>query len=257
MSHEQSETIERPSGAYNVYGGTQYPLSPIFGFEQARYENVPQAVNAAQWRSQMGGGPEGGQSPAYGFQPQPQPEYIGLIHKLVQALGDERLGALFAPGMGLLKAPQAIGNALRMRPNMSSERGSIPAFHNPNVRDPTPQDPGGFNVPTRIMEQQAPIRSTAESQSVPDMRQNYLSGIEGMQEIDKARRGVMGPVKQMEANTFLKQVPQMQAVVDEAAKQMHGMRSDVLNRTYPFGYEHTDYPTNIGNLRRPLYPEMN
>lgn len=91
MSHEVSETIEGSrGGAYNVYGGTQYPLSPVFGFERARYDSIPQAVNAAQWRSRMGGGPEGGQSPAYGFQPQPQPEYIGFINKLLDVLSDPR-----------------------------------------------------------------------------------------------------------------------------------------------------------------------
>jgi hypothetical protein len=81
--HEQSETIQRPSGAYNVYGGTQYPLRPEFGFEKSRYPDVPSAVNAAQWRSAMGGGPEGGQSPSYGFTSQPSTnpwaDFIGQV----------------------------------------------------------------------------------------------------------------------------------------------------------------------------------
>lgn len=198
------------------------------------------------------------QSPAYGFQPQAQPEYIGYLKQVLAALGDERLGALFAPGMGLMRAPQAIRNAVSIRPNMSNERGSIPGFHNPNVHNPTPQDPGGFNVPTRIMEQQAPIRSSAESQAIPDMRQNYLEGIQGLQNLDLARRGVSGPVAQMEANKLLQAMPQIKDIVDVTAERMHGMRSDMLNRAYPsFGYESIDYPTAMGNMRKPLYPEMN
>lgn len=134
MSHEVSETIDRPSGAYNVYGGTQYPLNPIFGFERSRYDSIPQAVNAAQWRSHMGGGPEGGQSPAYGFQPQAQPEYIGYLKQVLAALNDERLGALFAPGMGLIAKAAPIlkaAGSVMARPSVPRPYTRPPIHHEP------------------------------------------------------------------------------------------------------------------------------
>lgn len=128
MSHEVSETIDRPSGAYNVYGGTQYPLNPIFGFERSRYGSIPEAVNAAQWRSRMGSGPEGGQSPAYGFQPQPQPEYIGYLNKVLEVLSDPRNQWM---GTGLM------GGTIK-------GVGGLRSFF--EYRQPF-RDPGGFHVP--------------------------------------------------------------------------------------------------------------
>lgn len=261
MSHEQSETIERPSGAYNVYGGTQYPLNPVFGFEQARYATVPQAVNAAQWRSRMGGGPEGGQSPTYGFQPQPQPEYIGYLKQVIQALSDERLGALFAPGMGLMKAPQVAWNATRMAPNLMSERGSIGGFSRPNIQGPrSTTDPGGFNVPVSKLEQQISSIGDETMPGTEDLirkRYNYIEAMEGLQEIDNARRGLLGPVQQMEANKFVASAPQLKELVERTAEQMHGMRSDMLNRLHPIGFEYTHSPTDKGDMMKPLFPETN
>ena len=70
--HEQSETVTRPSGSVNVYGGTQFPLPKVFGFEKNYYPSQSEAVNAAQWRSRMGGGPEEYQdAPSYGFKDKP------------------------------------------------------------------------------------------------------------------------------------------------------------------------------------------
>ena len=70
--HEQSETVERKSGAYNVYGGTQFPLPKTFGFEQKQYNSVVDAVKAAKRRSQLGGAHEipSSSAPQYGIQPQ-------------------------------------------------------------------------------------------------------------------------------------------------------------------------------------------
>lgn len=108
MSHEQSDTITRPSGAYNVYGGTQYPLNPEFSFEKPRYDNVDQAVNAAQWRSRMGGGPEGGQSPAYGFSNTYQPsEQAQALGQVLQALQDPRNQWM---GTGMVGGIRGLGN---------------------------------------------------------------------------------------------------------------------------------------------------
>jgi len=86
MSHENSDTILRDSGYYNVYGGTQYPLNPQFGFERSRYPDESQAVNAAQWRSQIGGGPEGGASPQYGFTDRPNPIHSSFLGEVLSAL---------------------------------------------------------------------------------------------------------------------------------------------------------------------------
>lgn len=191
MSHEQSETITRPSGAYNVYGGTQYPLSPVFGFEQARYESVPQAVNAAQWRSRMGGGPEGGQSPVYGFQSQPQPEYIGFLKQVVAGLMDPRTQALLAPGMALTKAPQAAWNATRVLPNVVSERGNWNPFGwlaRPNSMDPRPEL--NMNVPLSHMREQ--ISNT------PNAR-GFVEHIEDINKISRVMREGNETIKPMSA----------------------------------------------------------
>ncbi len=204
---------------------------------------------------------QGGQSPTYGFQPQPQPEYIGFLKQILAGLMDPRTQALLAPGMGLMKAPQAAWNATRMVPNLMSERGSIGGFSRPNIPGPrSATDPGGFSVPVSRLEQQISSIGDEAMSGTEDLvrkRSNYIDAMEGLQEIDKARRGLFGPVQQMEANKFVDFAPQLRELVDRTAEQMHGMRSDVLNRIHAFGYDRMDYPTDIGNLRKPLFPEMN
>ncbi len=99
--HEQSETVTRPSGSVNVYGGTQFPLPKVFGFEKNYYPSQSEAVNAAQWRSRMGGGPEEYQdAPSYGFKDKPNTNpYAPLVGGAVDALQDPRMGMF--PGAGL------------------------------------------------------------------------------------------------------------------------------------------------------------
>ena len=99
--HEQSETVTRPSGSVNVYGGTQFPLPKAFGFEKNYYPSQTEAVNAAQWRSRMGGGPEEyPDAPSYGFKNQPNTNpYAPIVGGAVDALQDPRVGMF--PGAGL------------------------------------------------------------------------------------------------------------------------------------------------------------
>ena len=102
--HEQSETVTRPSGSVNVYGGTQFPLPKVFGFEKNYYPSQSEAVNAAQWRSRMGGGPEPGhagypEAPTYGFKDKPNTNpYAPIVGGAVDALQDPRVGMF--PGAG-------------------------------------------------------------------------------------------------------------------------------------------------------------
>lgn len=193
MSHEQSETITRPSGAYNVYGGTQYPLSPVFGFERARYDSIPQAVNAAQWRSRMGGGPEGGQSPAYGFQPQPQPEYIGFINKLLDVLADPRnqwmgtgmMGGTIK-GVGKLRNLFADKEAARMGgfnvpiQKMTKDMKGVSAYGESNWKpDPKPFEHLGFDPETAQEIANTPA---------PGIRRGYLDQLQDSNEMSRQMR---------------------------------------------------------------------
>lgn len=104
------------------------------------------------------------QSPQYGFTPQPEPEYIRLIKQIIAGLNDPRTQAMFAPGMGLAKAPQAAWNATRIAPNLTSERGNWNPFGwlaRPNSMDPRPEL--NMNVPLSHMREQMPgVPSTKE-----------------------------------------------------------------------------------------------
>ena len=113
--HEQSETVTRPMGSVNVYGGTQFPLPKAFGFEKNYYPSQSEAVNAAQWRSRMGGGPEEyPDAPSYGFKNQPNTNpYAPIVGGAVDALQDPRMGMF--PGAGLAGAGfRAAGMGSRM-----------------------------------------------------------------------------------------------------------------------------------------------
>lgn len=107
---------------------------------------------------------QGGQSPTYGFQSQPQPEYIGFLKQILASLMDPRTQALLAPGMALTRAPQAAWNATRIMPNIASERGNWNPFGwlaRPNSMDPRPEL--NMSVPLSHMREQMPgVPSTRE-----------------------------------------------------------------------------------------------
>lgn len=194
MSHEVSDTIEgSKGGAYNVYGDTRYPLSPIFGFEQARYETVPQAVNAAQWRSRMGGGPEGGQSPAYGFQSKPEPEYIGFINRLLDVLSDPRNQWM---GTGLM------GGTIK-------GVGGLRNF----LADKEAARMGGFSVPTAIMRRQDPYLPKGAGEI--DTRGAYIAGMDENNRIASRMRST-NPLENVVGNdSYREALTAQQVAVDK------------------------------------------
>lgn len=223
MSHEVSETIDRPSGAYNVYGGTQYPLNPVFGFERSKYDSIPQAVNAAQWRSHMGGGPEGGQSPAYGFTPQPEPEYIGMLKTVLQALGDERNSWIgMGPMAGMIKGVGKLRNYFA---------------------DKEAARMGGFNVPTGGMRRQDPYLPKGAGEA--DTRGAYIAGMEENNNIASRMRS-QNPMMQLEGeNSYREALTHQQQMID---KIMGGQEAaDAANRQ-AMGHQEGPPPEMIKRL---------
>jgi hypothetical protein len=136
MSHEQSDTIQgRDQRWYNVYGTPTgapqpMPLPQIASFERPSYATSEEAVNKAQWRSQLGHGQYPEQAPQYGFsnsyQPSPQAQLFGQI---IQALQDPR-NAWMGTGMA--------GGTIR---GLGGLRGLFGGG----------REAGGFNVTTRKM----------------------------------------------------------------------------------------------------------
>ncbi len=131
--HEQSETVTRPSGSVNVYGGTQFPLPKVFGFEKNYYPSQDEAVNAAQWRSRMGGGPEPGhagypEAPTYGFKDQPNTNpYAPIVGGAVDALQDPRMGMF--PGAGVAGMGfRVAGKAGQMGKALAEQKGNVTEF---------------------------------------------------------------------------------------------------------------------------------
>ena len=134
--HEQSETVTRPSGSVNVYGGTQFPLPKAFGFEKNYYPSQTEAVNAAQWRSRMGGGPEEyPDAPSYGFKNQPNTNpYAPIAGGAVDALQDPRMGMF--PGAGLAGMGfRATGKMGQFGRNVAKTKGDRVEFSGKVLRD--------------------------------------------------------------------------------------------------------------------------
>lgn len=118
--HEQSETIERPRGYYNVYGGTQYPIPQEFSFEKQPYATQEEAVQSARWRSRMDAGHYSGASPAYGFsqayQPSPQAEAFGRVLEALQDPRNQWIGAGPLSGLGKLAGAAKVAGSVLHQP---------------------------------------------------------------------------------------------------------------------------------------------
>ena len=137
---EQSETVTRPMGSVNVYGGTQFPLPKVFGFEKNYYPSQTEAVNAAQWRSRMGGGPAPGhegypEAPSYGFKNQPNTNpYTPIVGGAVDALQDPRMGMF--PGAGLAGMGfRVTGKMGQFGRNVAKTKGDVVEFNGKVLRD--------------------------------------------------------------------------------------------------------------------------
>jgi hypothetical protein len=164
----------------------------------------------------MGGGPEGGQSPSYGFQSKPEPEYTGFIKQLIAGLSDDRTQKMLTPGLSLMRAPQAVRNATRVMPNMASERGNWNPFGwvaRPNSMDPRPEF--NMNVPLSHMNEQ--IKDVGSSK-------NFVGHIEDINKISKIMREGSEATKPMSAEeqvAFLARIrgvnPHLADKVEDAA----------------------------------------
>lgn len=153
-----------------------------------------------------------GQSPQYGFKPQPEPEYIGFIKQLIAGLNDPRTQAMLAPGMGLAKAPQAAWNATRIAPNMASERGNWNPFgwiFRPNSMDPRPEL--NMNVPLSHMREQI--------SGVPNAKE-FVGHVEDVNKLADIMRNGNETIRSMDAATQTAYLSKMREVNPQLSRSV-------------------------------------
>lgn len=167
-------------------------------------DQMPQSVN--------------GQSPAYGFQPQPEPEYIGFLKTVLQALGDERnswigLGPMAGTikGVGKLRNYFADKEAARM---------------------------GGFTVPLQKMTHDIPLLKSEGAKgseglmgtTLPGPHQAYVDRLADANSMAKTLSGRQGTLlEQLQTRDAVKEMhPAIQAEIEGADKGQRAL--DQLNR---------------------------
>lgn len=218
--HEQSETVQgRDKQWYNVYGGTQYPLPLLFGFEQRHYPTQEAAVNRAQWRSQMGENQYPTQAPAYGFRTASNPDLQSKALQTVLAILQDPRNSWI--GMGAIRGMGPVGRGMTklLREN----------------------DLGGFNLPTSTMRKTPGFGGPLKPDFNPpggeeNLRRDYIGTIEGLNRLAKTLEAPSNPVEaDMIRGTYKRLSEGERNLVDKTATGL-----SELERTIAIPYLHFD-----------------
>ena len=160
-----------------------------------------------------------GQSPSYGFQPQPQPEYIGYLKQVLNALADPRNQWM---GTGLMGGTVKGVGGLR---NFFEHRQPF-------------QDPGGFAVPLKKMTNDVPLLKSEpmrgseglEGATMPGPYRSYLDRMADANSMAKTLSGRQGNLlEQLQMRDAVNEMhPSIQGEIEGADKGQRAL--DWLNR---------------------------